>query len=365
MVEAKAKLGPSLEALGALATETSSSRRRELLREITDVFFAPAMPAQAVGLFDAALEKLADALEVELRADLAHRLASAVLIPSRLVSRLVGDPEDGVAEPILTADAALSEVDLLRAVAVGGQSRLRAASRRGDLTEQVSDRIVERGDDETLGVLVANPAAPLSRAASETVVDRAMVNPALHAVVVDRESLPADLLNEMYFTVTARLRDRIVARNARLDPALLEESLHASRDRMARRAGVLPPDHEEAMATLRRLPGGVASPQALVGFAREGRQTLFTAAIAQSADVDFETVRRVLSRRDFDALALVCRAGGFDAALFRTLALLLKAQDEAPVAEMVERFEALDGDTARRVLRFWKVRRTGALAAAA
>lgn len=358
-------VGSKLAALTALSHEGSSTRRRELLREVTDLFFAPAPPPpQVLDLFDSALEKLTDALEVELRADLAQRLAPAGLAPRRLVGRLIGDPEDAVAGPILEQAPRLDEAQLMAAASVGGQGRLRAVSRRTDLTETVSDKIVERGDDETVGVLVSNPAAPLSRAASEAVVDRALVNPALHAAVVGRESLPIDLLNEMYFAVEGRLRERIAARNARLDPAMLEAALTSSRTRMATRAGVLPADYEEAVASVARLCGhGPIAPQSLVGFLRAGEPTRFLVALAQGSDVEFETVRRVVDRRDFDALILLCKAAGYDATLFRTLALLLKADGETPVVTLVARFAELDAETARRVVRFWKVRRASALAA--
>ena len=78
--------------------------------------------------------------------------------------------------------------------------------------------IVDRGDDRTLRVLVANDSAALSRQASEAVVDRALQNPDLHEAVVSRRSLPIDLLNEMYLAVESRLRIRIRARNAELGP---------------------------------------------------------------------------------------------------------------------------------------------------
>ena len=94
---------------------------------------------------------------------------------------------------------------------------------------------------------------PWAITAHETVVDRAAANPALHEAVIDRHSLPVDLLNEMYFMVEARLRDRILERNADVDPATLEAALSAGRKRMALEDGALPPDHAERnsrMATL-------------------------------------------------------------------------------------------------------------------
>ncbi len=353
-------LGSKLDALAALASEPCSIRRREYLRDVTDLFFAPVPPPpQVTALFESALEKMTDALEVELRAELAARLAPAASAPQRLVSRLLADDEDVVARPILARAPHLSEADLLSAVTVGGQDRLRAAARRSDLTESVSDRIVERGDDETLGVLVANPSAPLSRGACEAVVDRALATPGLHAAVVARETLPLDLLNEMYFNVEARLRERITACNARVDPALLEEALRTSRTRMATRTGALPADYEAAVAAVGRLGGrGPIPAQTLVEFVRANEPTRFLVALAKSAELDFETVRRVHARRDFDALILICRATGYDVALFRTLALLLGPGPESPVIALVQRYTELDPEAARRVLRFWKVRAT-------
>lgn len=360
-------VGSRLEALSALATETSSERRRELLRDVTDLFFAPAPAApEVLQLFDSALEKLTGALEEELRLELGRRLAApAPAVPRRLAARLVADPADAVAEPLLAAPIPFSEADLLGAVAIGGQTRLRVVSRREDLTEAVSDKIVERGDDETVGVLVSNPAAPLSRAASERVVDRALANPALHEAVVGRESLPVDLLNEMYFAVEARLRERVADRMGQVDPAVFKEALSASHARMATRAGVLPPDYEEALASVKALYGvGPAPGQALIGFLQAGRHTCFMVALARTVDVDYETVRRVVARRDAEALVLLCRAAGYDAGLFRTLATLLRVDAGEDLDALSARFNGLTEDTAKRALRFWKVRRTTALAAA-
>ena len=89
-----------------------------------------------------------------------------------------------MAAPVLSRSSVLTDTDLLEVVNKRGQDYLRAVSRRVDLSETVSDVIVERGDDTTLGVLLQNETAVLSRRSAETVVDRASVNPDLHAAVV-------------------------------------------------------------------------------------------------------------------------------------------------------------------------------------
>ena len=314
-------LASKLDALTALSSETSPARRRALLHEVTELFFAPTPPAPAVmDLFDSALDRMTDALEDELRMELSRRLAPATAAPHRLVARLIGDVNGAIAEPLLQRSSVLSEVQLLQVARTGGQVHLRAVSRRVDLTEGVSDTIVERGDVETVGVLVANPRAPLSRAASEAVVDRALANPALHAAVVGRDALPADLLNEMYFVVEQRLRDRIQARNAVLDPAELDRVLAQSRTRLAAKEGALPADYAEADAYVERLStAGPIAASTLVGFVRAGQRTRFLAALAREADVDFGVARRTLERQDGDAFVLLCKAAGYGEDLFRTL----------------------------------------------
>ena len=51
------------------------------------------------------------------------------------------------------------------------------------VSEAVSEAIVERGDDDTVSLLLANDGARMSRETHEMVVDRAVENPALHAAV--------------------------------------------------------------------------------------------------------------------------------------------------------------------------------------
>ena len=362
---AKSEIGARLDALDGLLTEPSHERRRELLRDASEVFFAPQPVApEILALFDSALERMTFLLEGELRRELAARLPSAAHAPRRLIARLVGDDDPEVATPLLKGAAELTEADLLRVTGSGGQWRLRAAAGRTDLTEPVSGQIVERGDDETVAALLGNPCAPLSREASEAVTDRALASPALHEAVVSRESFPVDLLNEMYLVVEQRLRDRIAARTEGLDAQRLEEALVQARTRLATREGALPADYPGSEAqVLQMRRAGALSPGALAAFARYGETTKFMIALGLQANVDFGAVRRTLERQDGEAFALLCKAAGYENDLFRTLLILLKPTGEDSWQPVMNRYLTLSRDTAQRIVRFWSVRRSAALAA--
>lgn len=353
----------------ALADEPSSVKRRELLRGVTDLFFTGDShdPVQ-MGLFDDVMSQLAGDMEEAVRIELAQRLSQAPAAPQGLSRRLAMD-SIAVAQPILKGSSSLSEDDLLEVARTRGQDHLRAISQRTSVPSAVSDAIVQHGDDTTLGVLLRNEGAVLSRQAHEAVVDRAAANPALHEAVVDRHGLPVDLLNEMYFMVEARLRERIMAKNADVDPATLEAALDAGRKRVAAGDGALPADHAQAEQEFRAIKarGGATAP-ALAAMLRAKNTTLFLVALADMADIDFHTARHILERRELDALAVVCKAADFDRALFLTFALLILDPSDDVMGKAKaygELYGALPRDAALRTIRFWRLRRqTGDVAAA-
>lgn len=362
MSERPAPDGSRLEQLVALAREPSSERRRILLREITDLFFvpAPARGGEEIELYGDVLAQLSAEMEEAVRAELAQRFAPAADAPRELVRRLAADTI-AVAGPVLRQSPVLTEDDLLDVVRTQGQDHLRAVSVRETVPEAVSEVIVARGDDETLDHLVRNEGAKLSRQASEAVVDRAQRNPALHEAVVNRAALPPDLLNEMYFVVESRLRQRILEQNQQMDPALLDAALSAGRTRVAAADGALPPDYAKAEAYVRELrAAGALNPQQLARFLRSGGQTEFLIALAELAEIDFHTARHIVESRELDALAVVCKSADLDRALFLTYAVVLLNADGDAMAKAhayARLYADLPRDAAQRTLRFWRLRR--------
>lgn len=345
----------------ALAAEPSSQTRRALMRELTDHFFGPAQRnAAETELYGDVLVKLTQDMEQAVRAELSARFGPVADAPRALIRRLAHD-EAEVAEAVLRLSPVLTEDDLLSVVRTRGQAHLRAVSTRTAVSEAVSDVIVQRGDDETLGTLLRNDGAALSRAASEAVIERAKSSRELHAPVVERASLPPDLLNEMYFVVEARLRQTILEQNARLDPALVNKALAASRVRLETADGGLPDDYSECLAYVEELKAAhQLTPQTLARFLRSGSRTSFLIALAQLADVDFHTARQIVERRELDALAVICRAADLDRSLFLTFAVVLLDSEENPVGkahEYARMYAELTPDTAQRTLRFWRLRR--------
>ncbi len=350
-----------LSTLISLAEEPSSEKRRELLRQVTDLFFQSptAQKPREHALFDDVLDILTREMETQVRAELAERLAFHTSPPNTVLRRLALDKIE-VAGSVLSRSPALSEDLLLEVARDRGQGHLRAISGRAGLTEAISDVLVDRGDDTTLGVLLRNQDAPLSRTAAEAVVDRAIANPDLHESLIRRRSMPIDLLNEMYFVVEQRLRDQILARNGAMSPAEVQEALSVSRKKLAIQDGALPPDFAETEILIRKMRAeNKITPTVLASFLRFGERTRFLVAFAEMTDLDFETARRITDNKQIDALAVVCKAADFDKSLFLTITVLILEDGEGmgKAQKYAHLYTSLTKETAQRTLRFWRLRR--------
>jgi uncharacterized protein (DUF2336 family) len=352
---------PRYAKLIELARTTDSAQRRELLREVTDLFFVTSSNRneREAALFDDVLQLVAAEMQDEVLAELAERFADASDAPVGLMRDLANHSFE-VASPVLRRSRVIDEQTLLNVVNYQSQSHIKAVAERQDVSENISAAIVRMGDDNALDALMRNDGARLSRTSMEAAVDRARRNAFLHEAVVRRHDMPLDLLNEMYFVVEMRLRDQIMERNAKVDPATLDAALQKARDRMRGAVADLSVEVKQATAFIQaQKAAGQLDARLLVKLYRESKRTHFTIGLAELTDVDQRTVTDLLERKDIDGLAMICRAAGIERPLFVTLAVLTCGGDEAMARaeEFGRMYNNVPVEAAQRAIRFFKVRK--------
>jgi uncharacterized protein (DUF2336 family) len=351
-----------------LAKAPDSTARRELLREVTDLFFATSgtQTEREKALFDDVLRSVAADMQDGVLAELANRFADATDAPKQLLLDLANHALP-VAAPILARSPLLSEEHLLKVVAGQSQGHIHAVASRKKLSEKLSQAIVAHGDDTAVDRLVRNEGAQIDRSTMESVVDRARVNKALHEGVVDRQDLPLDLLNEMYFVVEQRLRENILGRNACVDPGDLDKALEKTRARLQKAAAQSSEDLRRAERFVAsKKAAGELTPSLLISLYRDKQYNHFIFGLAEITGLDYETTRIVVQRRDLDALAMICRASEMERPLFVTIAVLISGGDKAmnQAEDFGKLYSAVPVDAAQRAMRFYKVRKGTEKAAA-
>lgn len=347
-----------------LAKEGSSEKRRELLRQITDVFLAdpPERSDREAQLFDEIVVAVAADLETQVRIELAKKVAASNVPVQRTARRLAMDVIE-VARPVIEGSRALTETDILDVIQQKSQDHMLAVTKRPDIGEKVSSALVAKGEDRVVASLLENRTARMDRKTFEAVADRAQVSPVLHAPFVRNQHVPLDLLNNVYLKVEGGLRREIMRKFHGVSPAELEAALEASRNHLSAAYGALPDDYQAAKDRVDTLDkrGGL-KPPVLVQLLRENRRTDFYVAFSRLVDVEFDLTRRLVEAKDIDALAMLCRGAGFDRGLFVTITLLLADEGGglSKTEEYGKLYEQVPVAAAQRALRFWKVRAKGA-----
>jgi uncharacterized protein (DUF2336 family) len=347
-----------------LARTSDSGQRRELLREVTDLFFetSDTRSDRESHLFGDVLQLVAAEMQDDVLAELAERFADADDAPVSLMRDLANHAFE-VAAPILQRSPVLDDQTLLHIIGHHSQHHIKAVAQRDNVSETLSDAIIRHGDDLALDALMRNDGATVSRTSMEVVVDRARRNSFLHESVVTRRDLPLDLLNEMYFVVATSLRDQIMKRNASVDPTALDAALSKARERLTRAAGDMSAEAKNAMSfIMTKKSSGELNARLLVSLYREAKQMHFLYGLAEVTNVDHETVSGMLERQDVEALAMLCRAAQIERPLFVTLAVLTcggeNAMDRAE--EFGRMYNNVPVEAAQRAVRFFKVRKAAA-----
>lgn len=353
-----------------LAKATTSEERRELLREVTDLFFetSDVRSPRENHLFDEVLRHVAKEMQEGVLLELAERFADSPDAPVQLMHDLAHHTFT-VAEPVLKRSSVLSEEALVKLVSEQSQEHIKAIAQRKTVPARVSDAIVRVGDDDAVDTLLRNDGATIERTSMERVVDRARTSAKLHPGVVGRRDIPLDLLNEMYFVVEQKLRAAIMERNAAVDPAELDQALARARTRMqTRTVSVVSEDMKQAALFIdRKNRAGELKPALLVSLFRDKQYAAFTLGLSEIVGLDFETTHSIIDRKDMEALAMICRASNIERPLFVTIAVLCcGGQDAMAQAESYGKiYSSVPIEAAQRAMRFFKVRKgTGGTGAA-
>jgi uncharacterized protein (DUF2336 family) len=343
-----------------LAKEGSSEKRRELLRQITDVFLSQPLDRSEKEsiLFDEIVGAVASDLETQVRIELSRKVADSPG-PLRRTARRLSMDDIEVARPVLERSRSLTESDILEVIDQKSQDHMLAVTKRPDIGEKVSSALVDKGEDRVVVSLLQNTTAKIDRQTYERVAERAEINPVLHAPFVRNANVPLDMLNTVYLRVETDLRREIMRKFHGVSPAELEAALEVSRTHLSAAYGALPSDFSLAKEHVEKLTkAGSLKPPVLVQLLREERRTAFLVAFAQLVDVDFDLGQRLVASKDLDGLAMLCRGAGFDRGLFVTICIMVAGQGGglSKTEEYGAIYEQVPVAAAQRALRFWKVR---------
>jgi uncharacterized protein (DUF2336 family) len=365
---AKKATQSAFKRLQSLASEPSSETRRELLREITDMFLGdPSHQNEKESmLFDEVVAAVVKDMESVVRAELSDKLADATAPIGKTLKRFAMDDDIEVARPVLERSRSLSDEDLIEVVASKTQEHMLAITRREEVSESVSGALVDRGSDAVVASLLDNSGAEIGRDAMEKVTDRAMRSEVLQKSFVNRDAVPLDLLNELTMVVQKDLRNEILKRFENVSTEELDKALAKGRHTVRMNHRKVSREQQMAAAQIKLLEQSRKLNLDLVlKYLQDGNVSFYAEALGRLSGIGYDNALKIYKERDVDSLALAMKALDAPLPLFATTAAYIAGVSNAvaQVQNYAEVYKAVPAESARRAIRFWKVRASASQAA--
>jgi len=174
---------------------SSSTRRAQMLRQVTDLLLAGELlySRDQLRVFDAVMQKLTEDAEPPALIELSARLATLGSAPVDVIIRLSRNADIEVYRPVLENSNVLDDTALVGIASSMGQGHLLAIAARVRINGVVTDVLVDRGNKAVRCKVTANAGAEISERGFARLITESKHDQELAALVVKRKDIPAEL----------------------------------------------------------------------------------------------------------------------------------------------------------------------------
>lgn len=351
-----------LKLLVAMARDKTAAGRKALVDAVGDLFRNKGSVLSDLerALMSEILRQIIHEVEMSVRRRLADRMAQMKDAPHDLILRLANDSIE-VAHPILIDSDLLHDVDLVEIIQHRTLQHQLAIAMRRNLSESVTEALVETGNSDVIKTLLGNPEARLSRATMEYLVEEARRMDSYRNPLLHRPDLGPELAKRMYWWVSAALRQHIIE-HFDIDPGELDATIETTvKDIMSDEASaaVARPKLLELADQLAR--DGKITVELLVEVLRQGEVPLFEALFARLSGLAPKALRRIIFDAGGEALAVACKGVDIPKSDFATIFMLTrKARPGAgevnprDMTRVLAIFDRVHPESARAMVHRWQ-----------
>src|SRR5215475_2663605 len=198
-----------LQDLDDAISRGSDESRKRALWHATDVLIAGRYSDEEIFTFGKVIGRLADEIEVEVRAQLSERLSSFDQAPIDVVHKLAFDDAIAVARPMLQNSSQLDDATLIANARSKSQAHMLAISKRSSLGETVTDVLVARGNRAVVNAVAGNSGARFSGSSLLHMVKRAEGDSILAERLGLRRDIPRNLFQQLIAKASNDVRKRL------------------------------------------------------------------------------------------------------------------------------------------------------------
>jgi uncharacterized protein (DUF2336 family) len=245
----------------------------------------------------------------------------------RDVARRLAEDVEYVALPVLADSLVLTDEDLIEIARNGSSLKQEAIASRPNLTETVTDALIEHAEEPAIVVLMGNNSAAIADNRFDHAVTRFAENKRVTEAMVLRDRLPAAVAERLVTMVSKALQAHLVNVHD-LAPATAADIVLKSREQEIIRLslGASDADLRHMVAQMHR--HGRLTPSLILRALCTGDVAFFEAAMAAKSEIPVDNAQTLIhepSRRGLEALY---RKAAMPAALFGAVRAAIDVVDE-------------------------------------
>jgi uncharacterized protein (DUF2336 family) len=335
------------------------TRRVDTLRRLTGLFIEqePQLQEGHVEVFDEVILRLSRDLEQRARLELSEKFSELSKAPRKVIRSLAFDLDGTIAKPVLERSSRLDEDDLVMIARARGQDHLLAISKRGSLSERVTDVLVHRGDRVVVRSVAENEGARFSNDGFVQLLDKAREDTSLQESLQARGDLPPQHMVRLVEIAREHVRRNLESELGDGAAEAVDAAVAgaASALNQGTGSGLLIDNFDSAMRTVQQKAAtGRLVEDDVVDWVRLGKIEEALAGLAHLANVPIPIVARAYRSPHYDPLLFILRSVRFGWGTFK--AFLTAKAGRAPSPDVMrgafEAFQQLSVPTAQRVVRF-------------
>lgn len=350
-----------IDELEASISQRNIGSRAEILRQITDLFVAGSghFDNEQMALFDDVMNRLVNEIDHSARVAFGETISTISNSPPKVTRTLALDDSIDVAGPVLRQSECLDDETLIAGARTKGQDHLLAISQRKRLSEDVTDVLVERGDQKVIISAAANTGARFSQFGYSTLVTRSENDSELALLVWTRPEIPREYLLTLFESASETVRLRFeTADRGKAD--LVREMIKQAADQIQTKLR----EHSSNYATARTYVeelhrnGGLTEAE-VCKFAELRKFDETAAALSLLTDLPIGAIERALVHDPGDQILVLAKSIDFS---WKTTRAVLMLDKSINAEEYLDRFKKLRRETAQSAIQFYRLRERAAKA---
>jgi uncharacterized protein (DUF2336 family) len=305
------------------------------------------------------LHRLVHDFERTVRKIVSEKLCDWPNMPDDLAHFLASDEID-IAYPILTKSGVLQDENLIEIIRHRTMEHQMAIAIRQNVSESVSDALVQGGHDQVILTLLENKSAQISGKTMQYLVDQAKRVDTFREPILRRDELDDKLAQQMYLWVSAAMR-KYISEKFEMDEGAIDDLLEQSAVQLFAQASTtrLKSSAEDLVDELEA--NGKIDPELILDVLRAGEVNLFIAMFKKVTNLREQLLRRILFEPGGEGLAIACKGVGVEKNEFSTIFALSRRANPNSVKDfsneirnILKFYEELDIKDAKSVLKRWQ-----------